>query len=535
MELEEKKRRAIENAIALGESTAEIEKKYEIQIGQFRLEHQMEVNKANRDLYLQLMDSRTSAMIDGMDKEIAEENARYQRSLGNVREFLSEQLKLVKEGKLREYDVYTVFTEMMNNAMKEHNNRMIVLKEEHAAKNAAIDADIAAKNVESNAILAASYTSLREMELSEEDSAYEERKKNLDKWHTDSLNSSRGQAERLLAINEAYQTALDALEVEHNAKKAGIDSEFFMAQAQLELDNIDRKTSLYDEALENYRTNLEEQLLLVKGDADSQRRILEELDNVDKIMAKRKIDRAREWSTSVSKIISNNMNQVGVAIFNTAKGATGAWREASKAMIKLAADEARTWLELQMLKAVAAHQWWKVAGIAAGIAAVGAAEAYGYERVEATAADGGERKKKGGTAKIVTRRTENNLMPLGGAVGASVKRSGLAIVHEGEDIVPSFINNALIRRKNWSQYLAELVEQDSIFISSLKKSANTGITKKSPEQKISIDFRMNVNTEGAVIYPAGSDAQQEFVERVIQPVEKRLRKTMESIIQSRGE
>jgi TP901 family phage tail tape measure protein len=481
--LNEWKISAKRSAMEIGKDTKGIDVSYEKEMMNIRKDFLKQYNDLVIDMSLGTKEFEVDAMRESVGKELAVEDLKYKQKLANAEKSRVERMESVEKGLITELSVQQEYYSKINSIELEHNNSVLKINESTMRKR--IDL---LKEFEIEKMKSKNYgKDPMEMEISEENVSYQEKINNLEESLYQRLELvKQGRIDEQSVISN-FNAVSESLNREHYAKLNYIRLSYDIQEWETELGKIDDDTVLYDKKLELYMKFLESKKLLLEGDLESYKKLTKEIDDVDKEKTDKKKKRDRENADQTLEL----MEIVGTAIGKTGQGATDAWKDASKAIVKMIAERIKMEAKLNMLVAAASQNWTGAAAWAVAYGAVSALENVAYGRIDAA------------------------------AYGANVKTTGIAKVHEGEVIMPSsLVSNlqspfATLSRNTWDNY------------SGLKSNNNSVI---SSGKNLNVRFDFNVNAEGSIIYPANTDAADQFFERIILPAEKRFKKALGTVI-----
>ena len=417
-------------------------------------------------------------MLDSVDKERQIEDLNYKKKLIALEDNKRKAFIKVEQGLIDEQTVIDSFKEQFKNAEIEYNNSIdIIQRNAYSRRKKYLDE----YNREKLQLLINDpSSSITDRELANEDLLYYNKTVALKKW-LEKKNQliEIGEANEI-EISDRFTAMSDQLYAQYLAKKEAIRLQVDMKEWEDKLSAIDKDSELYDTMIENYIIFLTRKKGLLAADLDSYKNVFNKIKSLYKDLN----DNMRDKSKDTQKMIGSGFEQLGIAIGKTGQGALYAYKDALKSMVKATAD----WLigKIYMQLAESWKSPWETVGWLIALGGVRAAEHAAYGRIDSA------------------------------AVGAEVKRSGVATVHEGETIIPSTIMNnyklqpADLQRSTWDDY--------------------KNVLDNNKGSNININANFSFNADGAIISPAGIEQQDEFYEKVILPAEIRFKELLESTI-----
>ena len=473
--LETQKVQALKTAREAGKGSAEVEKAFDIQILDAHREVALMKMKAETDLSNQTAETRVQAMGESIEKELAMENVKYKKEIDGLAIEQKEALEKVKEGLLARESVENQFRERHSNLEREHSNNTKKIETDIANERRKISDELYIDLLNAKLVFATKGKDIVELGLMQENIAYEERKSNLQNELDEQLELVRQGKTDQEKVEKLFIAKSLALVAEHEAKKNTIKLNAEEIRKEMDLELYEDSALSYENELIKYKDFLEEKLVLLSANMEGYQALLEKIQSIEERINNERKKKAK----STQKFVADTFLLIGEAWGKAAQGGKDAWKEALKSYVSMVAEalraEAMAKLAISWVNPIAAAGWLAAIGL------ISAAEQAAYGRIDAA------------------------------AYGGRVIKTGAALVHEDETIIPASLSRsspAVLNRMTWDEM-----------------GGISGIRNK----KTQIDFNINVSAEGFVLTPANLDEQDIFYEKIIKPAEERLLNAVKSV------
>jgi len=478
-ELNEWKRNAMETADAVGKNYVDINKKYEIEIDRIRKDFLAQYAAAYNDIIIGNKEFEIAAMQESVTKTIALENLRYDKAKIQNDKERNDRMESVRKGLLDEESVKNSYKAKQIAIYQEHVNKLLEIDRTVNEEKIKLINEINIEKMKSSRVSG----NLLDIELKNMDIEYQAKIAKTEELFRDRLEMVKQEKIDSSLIEKAYIDQQQADYDQYMAKRLATKLKYEADQFEIELGKVEIDNDLYRKRLEAFKLYLLSKKELVDTDFESYKSLLEMIQDVDEKINDSMVKRSKSTADTIVKVFEI----AGKAVGESAVGIKDAWKTALKSTIGAMVEAVKKQIEIQIALYALAGDWMKVGQWAALMGVISAVEAAAYSKIDSA------------------------------AYGGKVMKTGIANVHEGEVIMPSSLVNkmgdtalstATLQRSTWNDYA---------------KSAGMG-------NKTAVDFNFNVNADGAIIYPVGTDGHDQFYERVILPAEKRFKSVMKSVI-----